>query len=154
MLASNLTKIRRARPDDAAAIQALYQQLVGSASVAVLPERIAHIAQDERSTLFVAEIHSLVCGTAFVALCADAMYQFQPFAVVENVVVDSAYRGHGVGAALFSAIELYCRETQCSKIMLMSSAHRHEAHQFFEKQGYSPDAKQAFVKYRRYFSSR
>ena len=153
-LTSPALQIRRARPEDASAIQALYLQLTGQSAVCVLPERIASL--DERSALFVAEMNgemsSIICGTAFVALCADVMYQFQPFALIENVVVDPGYRGCGVGAALFRAIESYCKETQCSKMMLMSASHRHEAHQFFKKQGFSSDAKQAFVKYRKQFS--
>ena len=73
--------IRKAIAEDAPAIQELYGQLVGNPYVLVLPERIASVGQDPMTKLLVAEAAGLV------SLCSDVMFQNQPFAVVENVVV-------------------------------------------------------------------
>jgi hypothetical protein len=35
----------------------------------------------------------------------------------------------------------------CSKIMLLSSIHRTQAHAFFERAGFKGDSKRGFVKY-------
>jgi hypothetical protein len=40
----------------------------------------------------------------------------------------------------------------CSKLMLLSSIHRNEAHAFFRSCGFSGDTKQAFVKHRSQFA--
>ncbi|MFK4135844.1 GNAT family N-acetyltransferase [Pseudomonas luteola] len=77
------------------------------------------------------------------------MFGFQPFAVVENVIVDEAQRGTGVGRQLIRTIEQRCIDKDCSKIMLLSSAHRIQAHAFFERAGFKGDSKRGFVKYRR-----
>ena len=77
------------------------------------------------------------------------MYAQQPFALVENLVVDANHRKQGVGAAMLAEVERVCLEADCSKIMLMSSVHRAEAHRVFLKAGYSGDAKRGFVRYRR-----
>ena len=80
------------------------------------------------------------------------MFRTQPFAVVENVIVDTAARGLGVGATLFNNIEAFCFNRNCSKIMLLSSVQRSDSHMFFEKQGFKGSVKRGFVKYRSAFS--
>jgi GNAT superfamily N-acetyltransferase len=77
----------------------------------------------------------------------------QPFAVVENVIVDPLWQGKRIGTRLFAHIEEFCREHTCTKIMLLSSAVREDAHQFFIRAGYDSLAKRGFVKYRRQFPS-
>jgi GNAT superfamily N-acetyltransferase len=119
--------------------------------VTVTPQRVAEVAQDPRTALFVAEIEDVTVGTALVSLCSDVMFQSQPFAVVENIVVAVGCRGSGVGAALMRNVEHYCLAAQCSKIMLLSSAERAEAHRFFERVGFVGSIKKGFVKYRRQF---
>ncbi|WP_248767564.1 GNAT family N-acetyltransferase [Pseudomonas sp. MWU12-2345] len=143
--------IRDACPDDAQAIEGLYHQLVTNGAIQVLPERLAQIAQDPHSELFVGELEGRVCATALLLLCSDAMFGFQPFAVVENVLVDVAVRGGGIGDALFRAIEAFCLRTDCSKIMLLSSGEREAAHRFFERAGFVGSTKRGVVEYRRAF---
>jgi N-acetylglutamate synthase-like GNAT family acetyltransferase len=145
--------VRNATPTDAAAIEALYRELVGQAEVCVLPQRIAEVADDPCTALFVAELRGIVAGTMLVSLCQDVMYRNQPFAVVENIVVASTCRGAGVGSALMREVERYCQAAQCSKIMLLSSATRPEAHRFFEQAGFSGSVKKGFVKYRSQFAA-
>ncbi|GGY10604.1 GNAT family N-acetyltransferase [Paludibacterium paludis] len=141
--------VRQAEPDDADRIAELYTQLTGNPGVRVLPARIASLGQDANARLFVCEYLGEVCGTALVALCADAMFGRQPFGVVENVVVDDALRGKGVGSLLLRHAEAFCLASDCSKMMLMSGRERDDAHRFFEAAGFTGAVKRAFVKYRR-----
>lgn len=145
--------IRKAAPDDAQAITRLYRQLVGNQEINVLPPRIAAIAEDPSNRLFVCELDDQVRGTVLVSLCADVMFGTQPFAVLENFVIDDALRGTGLGSALMANVEAFCLEQDCSKLMLLSSAGREEAHRFFTRAGFSGSAKRGFVKYRRAFVS-
>jgi N-acetylglutamate synthase-like GNAT family acetyltransferase len=144
-------EIRRALPEDASVITALYRQLVDNFVLSVLPERIAQITQDANTSLFVCVNQGNVCGTALVSLCADVMFNSQPFAVVENIVIDAAMRSQGIGGELLQYIEDNCLDKDCSKIMLLSSIHREQAHQFFERVGYAGSIKRGFVKYRSNF---
>ncbi len=144
--------VRRATGGDAVAITRLYAQLVSNPALSVLPEAIDALAASGRGALLVCEQQAQVRATALVCLCDDVMFNLQPFAVVENVVVDTALRGQGVGRMLFQAIEDFCRDSHCSKIMLMSSASRTDAHRFFERTGYAGSVKRGFVKYRREFA--
>jgi GNAT superfamily N-acetyltransferase len=145
--------VRRASIEDVEDIAALYVQLVSDPSVSVLPERIVEISNDKNTALFVCINNGRVLGTAMVSLCADVMYGFQPFAIVENVIVDSSARGQGIGTALFRHIETFCLASDCSKIMLLSSFQRVQAHRFFERFGFVGTSKRGFVKYRRNFAA-
>lgn len=141
--------VRQARAGDSMALQALYIELTRDNAVRVLPEMIETAFFDSRTCLLVAETAGRVCGTALVSLCADVMYGSQPFAIVENVIVESGSRRSGIGSQLIQNIESFCLERDCSKVMLLSSASRIDAHTFFEKAGFASDKKRGFVKYRR-----
>jgi N-acetylglutamate synthase-like GNAT family acetyltransferase len=141
-------RFRTAQASDAPAIDRLYRQLVSHPGVNVQAGRIAALADDPATRLFVCEQGGAVAGTALVSLCADVMFGRQPYAVVENFVIDDALRGSGLGSALMAHIEAFCLAQDCSKIMLLSSAQREAAHRFFARAGFSGSAKQGFVKYR------
>ena len=145
--------VRQAKPEDANRIAELYAQLVNDPAVEVEQQQILALSNDERTMLYVCEYNGCVVGSVLLSLCSDVMFRKQPFAVVENVIVDGAARGLGIGAAMFREIESFCLKTNCSKIMLLSSAQRLDSHMFFEKQGFKGSVKHGFVKYRSAFSS-
>lgn len=146
-----MTLIRKATPGDAQRIAELYQQLVNHPAVCVQPERIAQISTDHNTALLVCEYQGLVQGSALVSLCADVMFGAQPFAVVENVIISAEAHHKGLGTALMRHIEALCLGHNCSKIMLLSSMQREQAHRFFAHCGFAGSAKRGFVKYRSAF---
>jgi GNAT superfamily N-acetyltransferase len=150
---SYLPIVRAASGADAAALQFLYRQLVDDDNVNVTESQIQMIEDDGRTRLLVCEIDGSVCATVLVSLCADVMYADQPFAVVENLVVDQGCRGKGIGQALLREVEEFCLSRNCSKMMLLSSVSRVDAHRFFEHAGFRSDRKRGFVKYRSQFDA-
>ncbi len=140
--------IRKASQQDAAALVRLYHLLTGDARVDVRAERIAALQYRDDHALWVVELEGGVVGTALVMLCMDVMYGNQPFAVVENIIIDPAYQRQGLGRVLLQHIEAQCLAADCSKIMLQSSVARVEAHRLFRTLGYSSERKLGFVKYR------
>jgi N-acetylglutamate synthase-like GNAT family acetyltransferase len=141
-------QIRKARPSDALAVQALYRILVpDDQNINVKPERIQELQDGPSSRLLVADVGDKVRGTAFLTICLDPMYGFHPYGVVENVIVDPSVRGQGVGRALMIAIEDEARSARCTKLMLLSSVSRIEAHKFFSAIGFDAEKKRGFVKY-------
>ena len=145
--------IRRARAGDSGEVARLYAQLVANPALSVWPQRLADLETAAQAALFVADGGERLSGTVLVALCPDAMFGHQPFAVVENIVVDVDARGRGLGAALLREVDRFCLAADCSKIMLLSAIGRPRAHAFFEQAGYAGDRKRGFVKYRSAFSS-
>jgi N-acetylglutamate synthase-like GNAT family acetyltransferase len=145
--------IREAAADDAPAIECLYRELVSDPSIQVLPAQVAALSASPTSFLLVAEVAGAIGATALLTICPDAMYRAQPFGVVENVVVTVALRGRGVGRILLAHIEQMAIAHDCTKLMLLSSQTRHDAHAFFRRCGFTSDTKHAFVKYRREFAA-
>lgn len=72
----------------------------------------------------------------------------RPYALVENVVVDAAERGRGVGGALMEAAVTRAAEAGCYKLQLISRDGRSEAHAFYERAGFTASAQG----YRRYLA--
>jgi len=141
-------QVRRAQPRDATAIEALYRLLVpGDDNISVSPDRIAALEENPSNHLLVVELEATVCGSAFLTICLDAMYGFQPYGVVENVIVLPTARGSGLGAALMDGVERAARDARCTKLMLLSSQSRTDAHNFFLRLGFDGERKRGFVKY-------
>lgn len=141
-------QVRRAQPPDASAIEALYRLLVpGDNNISVAPDRIATLEEDLTNHLLVADIDGVVSGSAFLTICLDPMYGFQPYGIVENVVVLSGLRRQKIGAALMGGLEQIARAARCTKLMLLSSRSRTDAHAFFLRLGFDGERKRAFVKY-------
>ena len=140
-------EIREANVGDVAALQSLYEELMPEVPVNVLPERIEDIRNDEGNFLFVCELDGQVVGTASLTICKIATLGFQPFAIIENVVVTEKCRGKGIGKALLLFVEKNCKELNCAKIVFLSRVHRTDAHRFYERMGYSSELSKGFKKY-------
>jgi N-acetylglutamate synthase-like GNAT family acetyltransferase len=136
-----------AQPLEALEIQKLYRQLVDDSNVCVLPESIEALIQDDFNHLIVGRINKKIVATGFLTICRDVMYGDQPYAVLENIVVDIECRKQKIGQKLMAYIRSVCKSKRCTKIMLLSSSKRVEAHSFFEKCGYEADIKRGFVNY-------
>jgi N-acetylglutamate synthase-like GNAT family acetyltransferase len=149
---TNTFTIGEATSAQAVEISSLYQLLTNSEDVRVLPERIEEIAADKHNYLYVAVLENQILGTALVSICLDAMYGFQPFAVIENIIVNPKNRKAGIGSALLNHIQAIALSFDCSKIFLLSANSRIEAHDLFKKHGFSASSKQGFVKYRHAFN--
>lgn len=146
-----MRNIRQAQASDASAVEKLYRQLHTLSEPVVSPERIAEIAAGDLTYLLICEDAEKIIATALVCLCQDVMFGNQPFAVVENVVVDKDYLRKGIGKNLMDYIEDLCLQRNCSKIMLQTSSSNRSARSFYTSIGYDPNGKIGFVKYRRYF---
>lgn len=146
-----MRSIRRAHANDVEAISKLYGELTTLSTPSVSAERIATVAESKLTHLLVCEDNDEVIATALVCLCEDVMFQDQPFAVVENVIVGTQYQREGIGKYLMDYIEDFCLQQNCSKIMLMTGSMNRNARDFYTAMGYDPDAKIGFIKYRRYF---
>lgn len=137
----------RAVHGDAEKIQELYKQLVDDPNIGVSAKSIEKISKDENNFLITAKLEGEIVATAFLVICRDVMYSNQPFAIIENIVIDSKFRRRGIGKSLMNHLSSLCKAEKCTKIMLLSSSKRTDAHSFFEECGYKSDVKKGFVNY-------
>jgi N-acetylglutamate synthase-like GNAT family acetyltransferase len=140
--------IREAETKDIKMIEELYKVLVPtSKNIKVTSQRIAEIKQNKNNFLFVIDVDDIVSGTAFLTLCLDPMFDTRPYAIVENIIISEELRGKNLGKRLMEHIEQFCTHNECTKIMLLSSVMRTEAHQFFRHRGYNDNISMGFKKY-------
>jgi GNAT superfamily N-acetyltransferase len=90
--------------------------------------------------LLVAEDAGQVVGTSVLAVLPGFAHGTSPFAVVEYVVVDEAYRSRGIGKLLMESVIALAKEAGCYKIMLTSDVRRERAHKFYKSLGFEPSA--------------
>lgn len=139
--------VREAYPCDVYSIQKLLETLAPNSNVHVIEEQINFFRNCKNNFLLVAEKDNSVVGTVQLNICPDVMYKHQPYALIENIIVEKTLEKQGIGKALLNKVEDICVNRNCSKIMLLSSSLRREAHNFFEQTGFSGSPKKGFVKY-------
>jgi ribosomal protein S18 acetylase RimI-like enzyme len=146
--------IRPAGSADLVQLISLYEQLADRRTDARPPTeslvrtRFADIARQPGRVLLVAERDQRVLGAADLVVSANLTHRGDPWAIVENVIVDQAERRKGVGRALMTDIVRRCDEAGCYKIQLLSRKHRREAHAFYARLGFDAVAEG----FRRYLS--
>ena len=59
-----------------------------------------------------------------------------PFAIVEDLIVAPAMRGHGVGKAVLDWIAVEARAQGIRRLFLESGITNRRAHDFFEREGF------------------
>lgn len=115
-----------------AAFQRLIPQLSSSNPPPTRSE-LEDIAADRASTLFVARLHGRIVGSLTLA-----MFRIPTGlrAWIEDVVVDEAARGHGVGEALNRAAIEYARQNGAVSVDLTSRPSREAANRLYQKMGF------------------
>lgn len=69
----------------------------------------------------------------------------RPYALIEGVITEEAWRRRGIGRAVLGELLERCWARDCYKVMLMSGLTRAGAHTFYEAIGFDRNAKHAFV---------
>lgn len=140
-------KIQRMEQRDLVQIQRLYEELLAeSISMEVLERQFAAVSNCDDYRLFVAKSSGRVWGSVIGIVCQALD---SPFLVIENVVVDAAYRNQGVGRKMFDVLDVFAQEKGCQYAILVSSGYRKGAHRFYEALGYTEDVRG----FRKYYSA-
>ena len=118
-----MNNVRKAEEKDIPRILALYEELA-EAKLTVSPETIQRVFNEIISLpnqyFLVAEKDGFVLGTLFLQIVPNLTHNARPWANIENVVVDSRYRGQGFGRLLIEHALAISHEAGCHKVQLMS----------------------------------
>jgi GNAT superfamily N-acetyltransferase len=87
--------------------------------------------------IYVAEQEGNVVGSFALLVMLNLGHRGAPSAIIEDVVVDPALQGQGVGARMMRAAMDLAREKGCYKLVLSSNAKRVRAHAFYEALGFT-----------------
>lgn len=93
---------------------------------------------------FVAEEAGTLAGSCNITIIPNLTRGGRPFAVIENVITDIAYRRRGIGRSLIEMAVAYAKESNCYKVQLLSGSERTGAHRFYESLGFSGNRKKGF----------
>jgi GNAT superfamily N-acetyltransferase len=132
--------IREATEADLPAILALYTTAgIGdheSFTPAEAAAQLAAFRQYPSYRLFVAIADNTIIGTYELLIMPNMAKRGKPSGIVEDVAVDPAHQGQGIGRALMHHALDQCRRAGCYKLVLSSNAKREDAHRFYESLGF------------------
>lgn len=102
----------------------------------------ARMASYPNYKLYVAVKGAQVVGTFALLIMDNLGHLGAPSALVEDVAVDPAAQGHGIGKAMMRHAMALAAESGCYKLALSSNLKREKAHAFydsldFERHGFS-----------------
>ncbi|MEG1485865.1 GNAT family N-acetyltransferase [Lactococcus sp.] len=133
--------IRKVEMRDVSDITRLAGVLGYPISESIVKNNMSRILNDEKQEFLVFDNGNQVVG--FIeAETYDAVYSKEIMFNVLGLVVDAQEQGHGIGAQLLSALEENAKARGINVIRLNSGVQRHEAHQFYEHQGYTSNHSQ------------
>jgi len=96
--------------------------------------------------LLCAEESNALLGSVMGIICEDLYGDCMPFLVVENMIIDSAYRKRRIGKALFAELEERAKNKGCTQIILVTETERKDACGFYESIGFHPTVNKGYKK--------
>jgi GNAT superfamily N-acetyltransferase len=132
--------IRTADSGDLPGVLALYAQPGMDdgriLSIGEAERLLARFARYPDYTLYVAEQAGRIVGSFALLIMDNLGHLGAPSAIVEDVVVDPARQGQGIGRAMMDFSVARARDNRCYKMVLSSNAKRERAHAFYERLGF------------------
>ena len=132
--------IRPAATEDLADVLALYAQPEFDDGKVLSVDEAARLhakfGRYPDYTLYVAERDGNIVGSFALLIMDNLGHRGTPSAIVEDVVVDDALHGQGIGQTMMRFAMEKCREKGCYKLALSSNAKREKAHAFYEALGF------------------
>ena len=128
--------IRLARQNDAERLAVLCGQLGYPSSEEEIRRRLDLIGPDEGHVIYVAEqADRQVVGWIHAYL--RPLLEEDVQAEVGGLVIDEAWRNHGIGQHLLQQVEQWAQEHGCWAVHVRSNIIRERAHRFYQRLGYS-----------------
>ena len=128
-------EIRPMIQQDSGQVADLSQQLGYPSSEADIRKRLDTMGQGADFSAFVAETtDGRVVG--WIQVYAVRLIEEDVYAEVGGLVVDTQYRGNGLGKGLLTSCEKWAAERGYSTVSVHSNMKRTEARPFYEKTGY------------------
>ncbi|MFI5732958.1 GNAT family N-acetyltransferase [Kribbella sp. NPDC051587] len=139
---------REAESADFASVMRLYGQLHPNDPIVPEERAVATYDQILRTPgmhLFVLEDAGDVVASTYLNLVPNLSRGAAPYGVVENVIVDSARRGTGLGKAIMAGTLQAAWDAGCYKVMLLTGSKRESTHAYYRTCGFDSGEKTGFV---------
>ena len=128
-----ITQLTEATEEALRDINTLLEQLRKDDPTSSPMSDLEAVIRDEQCTLFVVKDGEKIIGMASLYIIPKLG---KINATVEDVVVDNAYRGQGIGAKLMNEVIAAAREKNVGSLYLTSRPAREAAHGLYKKVGF------------------
>lgn len=140
--------IREMNENDFQGLSALYTHLHNNKPIENNSENIKlfnTILADENHHIVVAEEDGRLVSSCVCVIVPNLTHNQQPYALIENVVTDKAYRKRGLASACLTYAKQIAIDNNCYKIMLLTGSKKHSTHKFYQKNGYNRFEKTGYI---------
>ena len=125
------------RQSDLGAISRLHAHFWDVPSdVEAMSETLRLLERDLDHIFLAARVDGACVGTATGVICHGLYGGFDTYLVIEDVVVDEAFRRRGIASSLLTELERLARERSCRQMIVLSESVRHDAHGLYGALGF------------------
>ena len=105
------------------------------------------ILADPTHHIIIAEEEGKIVSSCVCVIIPNLTHNQQPYAFVENVITDEAYRGKGLATACLNYAKELAQKHNCYKLMLLTGSKQESTLRFYENAGYNSKDKTAFIQW-------
>lgn len=112
-----------------------------------LSELWSGMISDKNHHIIVAEEDGRIVSSCVCVIIPNLTHAQQPYAVIENVITDEAFRCRGLASACLDYAKSIALSENCYKLMLMTGSKKESTLRFYERAGYNRTDKTAFIQW-------
>ena len=142
--------VREITENDFDGLMTLYMQLHGNPFPLRTDDVMAKwrkVLDDPDHHIIVAEEDGKIVSSCVCVIITNLTHGQQPYAFVENVVTDEAYRKRGLATACLDYAKEIAEKENCYKMMLLTGSKEESTLRFYERAGYNRNDKTAFIRW-------
>ncbi|MDE6133308.1 MAG: GNAT family N-acetyltransferase [Oscillospiraceae bacterium] len=142
--------IREINENDLDGLLRLYTQLHDNSippKTAGLSALWENILADPNHHIIVAEEDGTIVSSCVCVIIPNLTHGQRPYAFVENVVTDKAYRKRGLATACLDYAKTIAEGENCYKLMLLTGSKEKSTLNFYRRAGYNSNDKTAFIQW-------
>lgn len=107
----------------------------------------SRIINDKDHHIIVAEEDKRIVSSCVCVIIPNLTHNQQPYALVENVITDVAYRKKGFATKCLNYAKELAMNNNCYKLMLLTGSKKESTLNFYEQAGYNRNDKTAFIQW-------
>ncbi len=105
------------------------------------------IMKDKNHHIIVKEIDGNIVSSCVCVIIPNLTRNIRPYAFIENVVTNSAYRGKGYATECLNYAKEIAIKGNCYKLMLLTGSKEEATLKFYSNAGYNSSDKTAFIQW-------
>ncbi|MBR4554996.1 MAG: GNAT family N-acetyltransferase [Ruminococcus sp.] len=105
------------------------------------------ILEDKNHHIIVAELDGKIVSSCVCVIIPNLTRGQRPYAFIENVITDEAYRGRGLATDCLNYAREIARRENCYKMMLLTGSKEQSTLDFYTRAGYNKNDKTAFIQW-------